>query len=195
MTVLVIHRQVRLLVDRCRGGGRRLRCSASWAYAAAVYREAAWCISSSHTLTERPATVTTNRPARPRQQQQRQRQHPQRQQHPQQQQRQQRHQPDRGTPATPRPGGIRLAVQRRSAAPLLYLRQLPAWLPPLVLAGLLVAGLALRGPAGAAALCVIAAFIGWLGYLSWPRLAGPGRAGRVAAVACVLALAVLQAVR
>jgi hypothetical protein len=129
--------------------------------------------------------VTTNRPARPRQQQQQRRRQQQQQQRP----------ADRSTPATPRPGGIRLAVQRRSAAPLLYLRQLPAWLPPLVLAGLLVAGLALRGPAGAAALCVIAAFIGWLGYLSWPRLAAPGRAGRVAAVACVLALAVLQAVR
>ncbi len=86
-------------------------------------------------------------------------------------------------------------MERRSAAPLVYLRQLPAWLPPLVLAGLLVAGFAARGPAGAAALCLVAAFIGWLGYLSWPRLAAPGRAGRVAAIACVLALAVLQATR
>ncbi len=86
-------------------------------------------------------------------------------------------------------------MERRSAAPLVYLRHLPTWLPPLGLAGLLVAGFALRGPAAAAALCVVAAFIGWLGYLSWPRLAGPGRAGRVAAVAGVLALAILQAVR
>jgi len=72
---------------------------------------------------------------------------------------------------------------------------LPAWLPALVLAGFLVAGLALRGPVGSAALCVVAAFIGWLGYLSWPRLGPAGRAGRVAAVACVLVIAVLQAGR
>lgn len=86
-------------------------------------------------------------------------------------------------------------MERRSAAPLVFLRQLPAWLPPLVLAGLLLAGFAVRGPAGGAALCVVAVFIGWLGYLSWPRLGAAGRAGRVAAVACVLALAVLQATR
>lgn len=121
--------------------------------------------------------MSTNRPARP------QRRNP------------QRHQPERGTSATPRPGGIRLAVERRSAAPLVYLRQLPAWLPPVVLAGLLVAGFALRGLAAAAALCVVAVFIGWLGFLSWPRLGGAGRAGRVAAVVCVLGLAVLQATR
>jgi hypothetical protein len=121
--------------------------------------------------------VTTNRPARP------QWRHP------------QRHQPDRGIPATPRPGGIRLAVERRSAAPLVFLRQMPAWIPPLLLAGLLVAGFGLRGVAGAAALCVVAAFAGWLGYLSWPRLGPAGRAGRVAAITCMLALAVLQATR
>jgi Family of unknown function (DUF6703) len=95
----------------------------------------------------------------------------------------------------PRTDGGRLAAERRSAAPLLFVRQLPAWLLPLVLAGCLVAGLALRGPAGAAALCVVAAFLGWLGYLSWPRLGLAGRAGRVAAVACVLVIAVLQGTR
>jgi len=51
----------------------------------------------------------------------------------------------------------------------LFLRQLPAWVVPLVLAALLIAGLALHGWLGAAALCVVAAFVGWLGYLSWRR--------------------------
>ncbi len=86
-------------------------------------------------------------------------------------------------------------AERRSAAPLLYLRQLPAWVPPVVLAALLVAGLAVRGWAGAAALVVVAAFLGWLAYLSWPRLAAPGRLGRVAAIACLLGLAAFQAMR
>jgi O-antigen ligase len=86
-------------------------------------------------------------------------------------------------------------VEQRSAVVLLYLRQLPRWVPPVVLAALLVAGLAVRGWGGAAALCVLAAFLGWLGYLSWPRLAGRGRLGRVAAVALLLGLAALQAAR
>jgi O-antigen ligase len=91
-----------------------------------------------------------------------------------------------------RSASSRRAVEQRSAAVLIYLRQLPRWLPPVVLAALLVAGLAVRGPVGAAALCVVAAFLAWLGYLSWPRLAGPGRLGRVAAVALLLGLAALQ---
>jgi len=60
---------------------------------------------------------------------------------------------------------------------------------------LLVAGLALHGWLGAAALCVVAAFVGWLGYLSWPVLTTRGRIGRVAAFACALGLAAFQATR
>ena len=99
-------------------------------------------------------------------------------------------------PASPRPPSEgRRSVEQRSAAPLLYLRHLPAWVPPIVLAALFVAGLAVRGWAGAIALCAVAAFLGWLAYLSWPRLAGPGRLGRVVAVAFVLGLAAYMAAR
>jgi hypothetical protein len=100
-----------------------------------------------------------------------------------------------GTSAAPGSSGIRQSVERRSSVHLVYLRQLPAWVPPIVLAALLVAGLAVRGWIGAAALCVVAAFIGWLGYLSWPALSPPGRIGRVAVIACLLGLAVFQATR
>jgi hypothetical protein len=100
-----------------------------------------------------------------------------------------------GTSAAPGSSGIRQSVERRSSVHLVYLRQLPAWIPPIVLAALLVAGLAVRGWIGAAALCVVAAFIGWLGYLSWPALSPPGRIGRVAVIACLLGLAVFQATR
>jgi hypothetical protein len=86
-------------------------------------------------------------------------------------------------------------VAARSARPLLFVRQLPAWLPPLILALLLVTGLAVRGWAGAAALCVLAAFLGWLAVVSWPRLTSLGRLGRVAAIGLLLGLAVLQATR
>ena len=100
-----------------------------------------------------------------------------------------------GTSAAPGSSGIRRAVEQRSGVHLVYLRQLPGWVPPIVLAALLVAGLAVRGWIGAAALCVVAAFIGWLGYLSWPALSPPGRIGRAAVIACLLGLAVFQATR
>jgi hypothetical protein len=41
----------------------------------------------------------------------------------------------------------------------------------------------------------VAAFIGWLGYLSWPVLTTPGRIARVAMFAGALTLAVLQVMR
>ena len=65
-------------------------------------------------------------------------------------------------PTASQPSSSRQALQRRSALPLAYLRHLPAWLPPTVLAALLVAGLAVKGWPGAVALCVVAAFLGWL---------------------------------
>jgi len=92
-------------------------------------------------------------------------------------------------------GSARRSVEQRSAVLLVYLRHLPRWVPMIVLAALLVTGLAVHGPVGAAALCLVAAFLAWLGYLSWPRLAGAGRLGRVAAVAFLLALAAFQATR
>jgi hypothetical protein len=79
--------------------------------------------------------------------------------------------------------------------PLAYLRHLPRWLPPVVLAGLLVAGLAVRGWGGTVALCVVAAFLAWLAYFSWPRATAGGRLGRILAIACLLGLAAFQATR
>jgi hypothetical protein len=86
-------------------------------------------------------------------------------------------------------------VQRRSALPLAYLHHLPTWLAPAVLALLLVAGLALKGWPGTVALCIVAAFLGWLAFLSWPALAARGRLGRVATIAGLLVVAALQATR
>jgi hypothetical protein len=89
----------------------------------------------------------------------------------------------------------RQQMERRSAAPLLFLRQLPAWLIPVLFAVLVFGGLTVRGPAGGVLLLLAAIFLGWLAAVSWPRLAPPGRAGRSAIVALVLVGAVIQAVR
>jgi hypothetical protein len=89
----------------------------------------------------------------------------------------------------------RQSVERRSAAPLFFLRQLPAWLMPLVLVVLLIAGLAVHGIAGALALCGVAIVLGWLALVSWPRLSSAGRLGRLTVIALVLVVAVVQATK
>ena len=96
---------------------------------------------------------------------------------------------------TPGASPARQATERRSAKPLIYLHQLPVWVAPLLMVVLLIAGLALRGPAGAAALCGVAAVLGWLAAVSWPRLTAAGRLGRLLAVALVLGVAAFQATR
>jgi hypothetical protein len=96
------------------------------------------------------------------------------------------------TPGAP-PG--RQAMERRSAAPLVFLRQLPPWLIPVLLVVLVFGGLTVRGPAGGILLLLGAAFLGWLAAVSWPRLTPGGRAGRGAVIALILAAAVFQALR
>jgi hypothetical protein len=72
------------------------------------------------------------------------------------------------------------------------LRQLPSWLLPTLLVGLLVAGLAVHGWVGAIALGCVAVVLTWLAALSWPGLNAQGRLLRVTAIACVLLGAVLR---
>jgi hypothetical protein len=89
----------------------------------------------------------------------------------------------------------RAAAERRSATPLLFLHQLPGWVAPVLLVGLLIAGLTVRGLAGAVALIAVAAVLGWLASISWPRLAARGRASRLLAIAVTVGLAIYQATR
>jgi hypothetical protein len=90
---------------------------------------------------------------------------------------------------TPGASPARRTFERRSAPGLLWLHQLPAWLPPMLAAALLVTGLAVPGIAGAVALCTVAAGLAWLAALSWPRLSPAGRALRVGVVVAILAFA------
>ncbi|HEY7142959.1 MAG TPA: DUF6703 family protein [Streptosporangiaceae bacterium] len=96
---------------------------------------------------------------------------------------------------TPDASPARRSVEQASARPLALLYQLPVWLPPVLAVALLIAGLAMRGPAGAVALCAMAAVLAWLAFVSWPALGSQGKATRVLAIACVLALAGWQATR
>ena len=96
---------------------------------------------------------------------------------------------------TPGAGDARRRVEQSSAKPLVWLHQQPVWFPPVVVAVLLIVGLAVPGWLGAVALVLVAGFLGWLASLSWPRVNRNGRLLRVAAVAGVLVVAVIQATR
>jgi hypothetical protein len=96
---------------------------------------------------------------------------------------------------TPHASASRQVIERRSAKPIMYLYQLPRWLPAAVLVILLVVGLSVKGVIGTVALCAVAAILGWLATVSWPRLTASGRAGRLLAIAVLLAAAGYQATR
>jgi hypothetical protein len=96
---------------------------------------------------------------------------------------------------TPQASPGRRAIERRSAALLVYLHQLPRWLPAVVLAVLLITGLAVHGIGGAIALIGVALVLGWLAVVSWPQLSPSGRVIRVLVVALVAGVAVAQAIR
>ena len=90
---------------------------------------------------------------------------------------------------------IRQSIERLSLRPAAYLRALPRWLPPAVIAALFVGGLAVRGWGGAVMLLLVTVILAWLAVLSWPALQPPTRMLRVVAVAVLLALAVWQGLR
>jgi hypothetical protein len=95
-------------------------------------------------------------------------------------------------PPPPASGSARRAIERRSTVPLLFLRQLPSAVVPVLTVVLLVAGIAVRGPVGAVLLLLLAVFLAWIGYLSWPAVNASGRLLRVVPVAALVAFAAYQ---
>ncbi|MDQ6650745.1 MAG: hypothetical protein M3Z02_11630 [Actinomycetota bacterium] len=77
------------------------------------------------------------------------------------------------------------------AVPLAYLSRLPRLTLPLLLLALVVGGLFSGGVLGFFLLVLVAAFLGLLGYLSWPALTPGGRAVRLVAPVVMLVGAVL----
>jgi hypothetical protein len=89
------------------------------------------------------------------------------------------------TPASP----WRRALERWSAVPLLVLHKMPTWLVPVLLAVLLLAGLAAPWAWAGVFLVVVGVFLGWLLLLSWPITSGSGRLLRLVAVVAVFGAA------
>jgi hypothetical protein len=96
---------------------------------------------------------------------------------------------------TPGASAGRQAVERRSAALLVYLHQLPRWIPPVVLAALLIVGLTVAGIGGAVALAGVVLVLVWLAVVSWPSLTPAGRVVRALTIALVIGAAVVQVAR
>ena len=88
---------------------------------------------------------------------------------------------------------LRRTVERRSAPVLLWLSSRPRFLLPLLVAVLLIGGLAAPASYGLPLLLVLTLLLAWLSYLSWPALDGRARALRVAMLA-LIAVAILQRV-
>jgi hypothetical protein len=83
--------------------------------------------------------------------------------------------------------GVRGEVERTSASALVWLSARPRFLVPLLTAVLLLGGLFAPPGIGVPLLLLLAAFIGWLTYLSWPVIAGVQRLLRLSTIGLVLA--------
>jgi asparagine N-glycosylation enzyme membrane subunit Stt3 len=74
-----------------------------------------------------------------------------------------------------------------------FLGGLPRWLPLVVVAALMAAGLLVGGVIGAVFLVVVAGLAGWLAVLSWDGTPPAGRALRLAVIVVLLVIAARQA--
>lgn len=90
---------------------------------------------------------------------------------------------------------MRAAVERWSAAPVVFLHRIPRWTLLVAVFLLLVIGMAGSGWVAAAGLLVLAAVLAWFGYLNWPALDGSGRILRVVALVVLVGFAVGRALQ
>jgi hypothetical protein len=90
---------------------------------------------------------------------------------------------------TPGATGLRQKIEQRSAAPLVFLFQLPRWIAPVALVVLLLVGFAVPSFWGGLAVLPVLGFVGWLAYMSWPSLGVGGRILRVALFTFLILLA------
>ena len=88
--------------------------------------------------------------------------------------------------------GWRARLERWSVGPLTFMAGLPAWLVPVVLSVLLVAGLAINAPWAGLLLLVPTVFLAWLSLLSWPATTPVGRIMRLAAVTLLAGAALFK---
>jgi hypothetical protein len=87
---------------------------------------------------------------------------------------------------------LRPSIERASLPLITRLSHLPRAVPFLLLLALLFTGVVVAGPVGFILMGLAAVFVGWILYLSWPRLTGSERIMRLAVLLLAVALAVVQ---
>ncbi|MEP7368818.1 MAG: DUF6703 family protein [Dermatophilaceae bacterium] len=87
---------------------------------------------------------------------------------------------------------MRSSIERASLPLIARLNQMPKAVPFLLLLALLVTGVFIHGPVGFTLMILGAAFVGWVLFLSWPRLNGSERIMRLAVLLLAVVLAVVQ---
>lgn len=90
------------------------------------------------------------------------------------------------------PNTLRPSIERASLPLITRLSNLPKALPFLLILALLVAGVVIGGPVGFLLMGIAALFVGWILYLSWPRLTSSERIMRFAVLLLAVAMAVVQ---
>ena len=116
---------------------------------------------------------------------------------PQQRARRASHPGSRRTPAAAPAASAssgRARFEARSARTLTTLHRMPRWVLPVVLAAVLLLGLALPSRWAGLLLLLLAAFLGWLLALAWPLVDARGRLLRSLVVLALLVVGVLRLV-
>jgi len=90
------------------------------------------------------------------------------------------------------PNTLRSRIDHASLPLITKLSQMPRLVPFLLLLVLLIGGVLISGTIGFILMAVAAAFVGWVLYLSWPRLTGSERIMRVSVLLLAVAMAVVQ---
>ncbi len=90
------------------------------------------------------------------------------------------------------PNTLRPSIERASLPLITRLSSLPRAVPFLLLLALLIAGVLIRGPVGFVLMGLGAVFVGWILYLSWPRLTSSERIMRSAVLLLAVTMAVTQ---
>lgn len=90
------------------------------------------------------------------------------------------------------PNTFRPSVERASLPLITKLSGLPKAVPFLILLAVLITGVVIEGIVGFLLMALAAAFVGWILYLSWPRLTSSERIMRSAVLLLAVALAVVQ---
>ncbi|MFN8158450.1 MAG: DUF6703 family protein [Candidatus Nanopelagicales bacterium] len=99
------------------------------------------------------------------------------------------HNPAAAAPPPPQASGFRRWLESWSGIPLVILSRQPSWLVPVILAVMLVAGLAVPSRWAGLLLVVVGLFLAWLTALSWPAAGTAGRIGRLVVVLALFAAA------